>query len=185
MSIREQERRQREVERRIDQRMKTADREVRDKMEARAVAADRRKEEVKRRIEKGDVDPRPLPGMREDSMPSMPSMESSESMKSMPSMESADYASALSEEEANAGGNMMQDMPLDEEKMPIDPARAEEELAQELTEETGSDGDIHLHAERKADEMANQMTEDTGAGGDMVEHAERKVDQMGDEMFEE
>lgn len=185
MSIREQERRQREAERRINKRMKTADREIRDTIEARALAADRRKEEVKRRIEKGDVDPRPLPGMREDSMASMPSMESSESMKSMPSMESADYASALSDGEANAGGNMMEDMPLDEEKMPIDPAQAEEDLAQELTEDTGSEGDVHLHAERKADEMADQMTEDTGAEGDMVEHAERKVDQMGNEMFEE
>ena len=172
MSIREQERRQREAERRINKLMKRADREVRNTIEARAVAADRRKEEVKRRIEKGDVDPRPLPGMREDSM------------ESMPSMESADYASALSGQEANAGGNMMEDMPL-EGKMPIDPARAGEELAQELTEDTGAGGDIHLHAEHKADEMANQMTEDTGAEGDMIEHAERKVDQMGNEMFEE
>lgn len=184
MSIREQERRQREAERRINKLMKRADREVRETIEARAVAADRRKEEVKRRIEKGDVDPRPLPGMREDSMASMPSMESSESMESMPSMASADYASALSDQEANAGGNMMEDMPL-EGKMPIDPARAEEELAQDLTEDTGAGGDIHLHTERKADEMANQMTEDTGTEGDMAEHAERKVDQMGNEMVEE
>lgn len=185
MSVRDQERRQREAERRISQAMKRADREVRDVMEARAVAADRRKEQVKRRIEVGDVDPRPLPGLREDSMPSMPSMKSSESIESMKSMESADYASALTSEEASAGGNMMQDMPLGEEKMPIDPAQAEEDMAQELTEETGSDGDVHLHAERKAEEMANQMTEDTGAEGDMELHAERKVEQMGNEMFED
>jgi len=29
------------------------------------------------------------------------------------------------------------------------------------------------------------MTEDTGTEGDMTEHAERKVDQMGQELFEE
>lgn len=184
MSVRDQERRQREAERRIDQTMRRADKQVRDTIEARAVAADHRKEQVKRRIEIGDVEARPLPGMREDSMESMPSMDSSESMESMKSMESADYASALTPEEANVGGNMMQDMPL-EGKMPIDPAQAEEDLAQELTEETGSGGDIHLHAERKAEEMANQMTEDTGAGGDMNLHAERKVEQMGNEMFED
>ncbi len=76
MSIRDQERRQRQVERRIDEAMRRADREVRQTMEARAWAADRRKEEVKRRIERGDTQPRPLPGLREDSMASMESMAS-------------------------------------------------------------------------------------------------------------
>jgi len=33
--------------------------------------------------------------------------------------------------------------------------------------------------------MAKQMTEDTGAEGDMQVHAERKVDQMAEEMFED
>lgn len=184
MSVREQERRQREAERRIDQRMRQADKEVRQKMEARALAADRRKEQVKRRIEKGDADPRPLPGLREDSMESMQSMESMESSESMESMESADYASELTSEEANAGGNMMQDMPL-EGHMPIDPAAAEEDLAQRVTEDTGSGGDPHQHNERKADEIAKSITEDTGAEGDMNLHAERKVDEMGNRMYEE
>jgi hypothetical protein len=183
MSIREQERRQKQVERRIEETMRRADREVRQKMEARAVAADRRKEQVKRRIEYGDVEPRPLPGMREDSMESMESMPSMESSESMKSMQSADYASGLSEDEANSGG-MMQDMPL-EGKMPIDPAAAEEDLAQRVTEETGSGGDPHLHNERKADQISEDMTEETGAGGDMNVHAERKVEQMGQEMAEE
>ena len=184
MSVREQERRQRAVERRIDKAMRRADTEVRDRIEQRAKAADRRKEQVIRRIEKGDVQPRPLPGLREDSMESAESMQSMESAESMQSMESADYASAVTEEEANAGGGMMEDMPL-EGHMPIDPARAGEDLAQRLTEDTGAGGDVHLHNERKADEMAKQMTEDTGAGGDMNLHAERKVDQMGSEMFED
>jgi hypothetical protein len=75
-------------------------------------------------------------------------------------------------------------MPL-EESMPYDPASAEEDLAQRVTEETGSGGDVHLHAERKAEKMAQQMTEDTGAGGDMNLHAEHKVDQMENEMSED
>ena len=86
MSIREQERRQREAMNRIDERMRRSDREVRGAMEERSRQADLRAREIVRRIEKGDADPRPLPGMREDSlesMESMKSMESSESMKSM------------------------------------------------------------------------------------------------------
>ncbi len=100
----------------------------------------------------------------------------------MPSMESADYASEVTEEEADAG--MMRDMPL-RGVMPYDPASAEEDLAKRVTEDTGSGGDPHAHNERKADEISEQMTEDTGAEGDMTEHAERKVDQMGQELFEE
>ena len=34
-----------------------------------------------------------------------------------------------------------------------------------MTEDTGSGGDPHLHAERKADELSKEMTEDTGAEG--------------------
>jgi hypothetical protein len=69
--------------------------------------------------------------------------------------------------------------------MPIDPAQAEEDLAQRVTEDTGSEGDPHLHNERKAEEIANQVTGDTGAEGDMQVHAERKVDQMSQEMYED
>ncbi len=49
----------------------------------------------------------------------------------------------------------------------------------------GLRGDPHLPNERKADEVAKQITEDTGAEGDMIRHAERKVDQMGSEMFQD
>src|ERR671910_281477 len=111
MSVREQERRQKEAQRRIDKVMRRADKETRREIEARAGAADKRMRQVIRRIEKGDVEPRPLPGVREDSMESMESMPSMESMESMKSMESADYATEVTEEEADAG-RMMQDMPL-------------------------------------------------------------------------
>ena len=182
MSVREQERRQKEAERRIGEAMRRADRQVGKQIEQRARAADIRAAQIVRRIEKGDVEPRPLPGLREDSMPSMesmPSMQSSESMRSLPS---ADYASGVEDVPEDAG--MMENMPL-EGVMPYDPESAHEDLAQRVTEETGSGGDPHAHAEQKADEIAGQITEDTDAGGDMQVHAERKVEGMGREMFEE
>jgi len=166
--------------------MRRADREVGKKITARAHEATLRANEVKRRIEVGDVQPRPLPGLREDSMASMESMQSMPSMKSLESMESADYATEVSEEAqqaAEAGEVMMKDMPLEETGM--DPEAAHDDLAQRVTEETGSGGDPHLHAERKADELATEMTEDTGAEGDMQVHADRKVEQMKEEMFED
>jgi hypothetical protein len=79
---------------------------------------------------------------------------------------------------------MQEDMPL-QEVMPYDPARAGEDLAQRVTEDTGTGGDPHAHNERKADEMAEQMTEDTGSGGDMNLDAERRVDEMGSRMFQD
>ncbi len=179
MSIREQERRQRETERRINKVVSEADRKVGGRIEQRAQAADHRAREVVRRIEKGDVQPRALPGEREDSMESMKSMESMESAASMRSMESAEYSSAASEE-SDAG--MMEEMPL-QDVMPYGPEQAEEDLAQRVTEETGSGKDPHAHNERKADEMAKQITADTGAEGDLGLHAERKVDDMGRELF--
>jgi hypothetical protein len=48
-----------------------------------------RAEEVRRSIEYGDVQPRPLPSLREDSIPSMESMKSMKSIESIKSMESA------------------------------------------------------------------------------------------------
>jgi hypothetical protein len=186
MSVRDQERQARRLDRRISEAMRRADREVGKRITARAHEASLRAEEVKRRIERGDVQPRPLPGMREDSLESMESMPSMESSPSIKPMESADYASRVSEESqraAETGGDMMKDMPL--EGTGMDPEAAHEDLAQRVTEETGSGGDPHQHAERKADEIANQITEETGAGGDMQVHAERKVEQMGREMFEE
>lgn len=176
--MREQERRKRQaidradgVKNRIAGRMRDA--------ELMAKEAKRRADQVKRRIEVGDVEPRPLPSLREDSLPSMESMESSESMASMESTESAALTSGIpSEEESYGGGNMSEDMPLG-----IDPKGAHEELGQRITEDTGSDGDIHLHAQRRGEEMKKEMTEDTGAGGDMKEHADRKVEQMENELL--
>ena len=182
MSIREQERRQKQAEKRINERMRDADRHVRGSMEARSREADKRAKEVIRRIEKGDADPRPLPGVREDSLPSMESMPS---MGSSPSMESTPSAETVSGVTGEAQPNNMQEgMPL-EGHMPFDPAEEEKRLAAEVTEDTGGHGDPHVHNERKADELANQMTEDTGAGGDMTAHAEGKVEQMGQEMYED
>jgi len=61
VSIREQERRQKEAERRIDERMRAADRRVRGGILARQKAADLRANEVVERIEKGGVDPGSTP----------------------------------------------------------------------------------------------------------------------------
>jgi hypothetical protein len=176
--MREQERRKRRaidradgVKNRIAGRMRDA--------ELLAKEAKRRADQVKRRIEVGDVEPRPLPSLREDSLPSMESMESSESMASMESTESAALTGGVpSEEEAYDGGNISEDMPLG-----IDPRGAHEELGQRITEDTGSEGDIHLHAQRRGEEMKKEMTEDTGAEGDMQEHADRKVQQMESELL--
>lgn len=182
MSIREQERRQKQAEKRIDERMRRSDREVRGAMEERSRQADLRAKEVVRRIEKGDADPRPLPGIREDSLESMESMKSMESSESMESMKSAEPVMEVSvDAEAREMGK---DMPL-EEHVPFNAAEAEEDLARRITEDTGGHGDPHAHNEQKADEMSRQMTEDTGAEGDMTKHAEGKVDQMGQEMFED
>lgn len=93
MSVEDQERRQKQAERRIEGRMRAADRRVHGAMLARQKAADRRADEVVERIERGGVDPRPLPGLREDSLAStksMPSMESSPSMASVESPASGD-----------------------------------------------------------------------------------------------
>jgi hypothetical protein len=166
---------------RIDERMRQSDREVRGAMDERSRQADLRAREIVRRIEKGDADPRPLPGLREDSLESMESMKSMESSESMKSMESADPVLEVSvDAEAREMGK---DMPLDE-YVPYNAAEAEEDLARRVTEETGGHGDPHAHNEQKADEISRQMTEDTGAEGDMTRHAEGKVDQMGQEMFE-
>jgi hypothetical protein len=174
------------AERRIADAMRRADREIKPTIEARAHEATLRANEVRRKIEVGDVQPRPLPGMREDSLESMESMPSMESSPSMESMQSADYASKVSAEARQAvedRGVMMKDMPLEETAM--DPEAAHDDLARRVTEETGSGGDPHLHTERKADEISREMTEDTGAEGDMQVHAERKVEQMKEEMFED
>jgi hypothetical protein len=136
--------------------MRAADRRVRGGILARQKSADLRADEVVQRVEKGGVDPRPLPSLREDSMPSMKSTPSIESSPSMASIESAETVSDV-KGEADAD-EPQEGMPL-EGVMSYDPASA------------GGD-------------LAEQMTEDTGAGGDMNLHAERKVEQTGDQMFE-
>lgn len=70
MSIRDQERRERKVERKLNQQMQRADRDVGRKVALMQQQAMRRAEEVQRRIEVGDVQPRPLPSVREDSLES-------------------------------------------------------------------------------------------------------------------
>jgi hypothetical protein len=75
-------RRSNEVRKRIDRRMQQAVRQANE--------ATLRAEEVRRRIEVGDVQPRPLPSLREDSMPSSPSTPSTPSTESMKSMKSAE-----------------------------------------------------------------------------------------------
>ena len=181
MSIREQERRQKQAEKRINGQMRRADREVRGAMDERSRQADLRAREVVRRIEKGDADPRPLPGLREDSLESMESMKSMESSESMKSMESADPVMEVDvDAEAYDAGK---GMPL-EDHVPFNAAEMEEDLAGRITEDTGGHGDPHAHNEQKAQEMAEGMTEETGAEGDMTEHAERKAAQHGGQMFE-
>ena len=161
--------------------MRAADRRVRGGILARQKAADLRANEVVERIEKGGVDPRPLPSLREDSKASMESTPSMESSPSMASIESAEPVNDVAGE-ADAD-EMHEDMPL-EGVMPYDPASAGEDLAQRVTDDTDAGGDPHQHNERKASALARQMTEDTGAGGDMNLHAERKVEQTGDQRFE-
>ena len=182
MSIREQERRQKESERRIDERMRAADKHVRGNILARQKAADRRADDVIKRIEKGGVDPRPLPSLREDSMASMESMPSMESSPSMESIESAETVSGVAGE-AEANG-MQEDMPL-EGSYPTTRRAPERTSPRGRPKRRTLEGDPHQHNERKAGEMAQQMTGDTGSGGDMNLHAERKVEQMGDQMFED
>jgi hypothetical protein len=162
--------------------MRAADKRVRGGILARQNAADMRANEVIERIEKGGVDPRPLPSLREDSMSSMESTPSMESSPSMASIESAEPVNDVAgEAEAD---EMHEDMPL-EGVMPYDPASAGEDLAQRVTDDTDAGGDPHQHNERKASALARQMTEDTNASGDMNLHAERKVKQSGDQKSEE
>ena len=178
MSMRDQERRKRRAISRADgvkERIAARMREV----ELVAKEATRRADGVKRRIEVGDVEPRPLPSIREDSLESMESSPSMASMDSSESVASAELSSGVpAEEDAYHGGDMGEDMPLG-----IDPRGAHEDLGRRITQDTGAEGDVHAHAERKADEMKKEMTEDTGADGDTKLHAERKVGGMANEML--
>ncbi len=69
MGIREQEQREREAMRKADKVVTRIERRIQEAMR-RANEATLRAEEVRRRVEGSDVKPRPLPGMREDSVPS-------------------------------------------------------------------------------------------------------------------
>ncbi len=85
MSVRDQERKERELIRRINEVEKQADRRVGQRILHQQQQADLRADEVERRIEKGDVQPRELPGKKEDSVNSTGSVESAESAPSMES----------------------------------------------------------------------------------------------------
>ncbi|MBA2692282.1 MAG: hypothetical protein H0U65_07295 [Rubrobacter sp.] len=85
MSVRDQERQEQELMRRVKEAERKSDKEVGERIQKQQREAELRADEVERRIEKGDVKPRPLPGMREDSVESTKSMESTESMKSIQS----------------------------------------------------------------------------------------------------
>lgn len=156
MSMRDQERRQKEAERRMNAVMRRADRVVRGVL-ARQKEADRRAKEVLRRVERGDVQPRPLPGVREDSLESSESMESMGSMEPSESMPSAGTVSSVTGESEAAG--MQEDMLL-QDAMPYDPEKASQDLAQRVTDDTGTGGDPHQHNERKAEEMEQKMSRD-------------------------
>ena len=90
MSVRDQERRAQEAMRRSEE----TQTRINSRMQGAVRQADQaslRAEEVRRRIEVGDIEPRPLPSLREDSLKSSPSMKSMESSPSMKSTESADW----------------------------------------------------------------------------------------------
>src|SRR5215212_6613127 len=53
-----------------------------------------------------------------------------------------------------------------------------DEMAADMTEDTGGHGDLRLHTERRMEEMAKEMTEDTGGHGDIQQHAQRRMEEM-------
>ena len=122
----------------MDDTMRRADRRARIVL-ARQKEADKRSKEVVRRIEKGDANPRPLPGMREDSMGSM---DSTASMDSSRSLETPAPAEPLAEVSADASTD---------ETTPAEEAGGD--LAHRVTKDTGSQGDPHAHNEQKFEEM--------------------------------
>lgn len=85
MSVRDQERQEQELMRRVYEAQRKSDREVEGRILKKQREAELRADEVERRIEKGDITPRALPGKMEDSVESTKSMESTESMKSIES----------------------------------------------------------------------------------------------------
>ena len=149
MSIRDQERQQKQAEKRMSAVMRQADARARAIL-ARQKEADKRANEVVRRIEKGGVDPRPLPGMREDSLESMGSTESMESSRSL---ESSETAEPIAEVSADASTDESDESMPAEDAMPYNAEEAGEDLADRVTEDTGAQGDPHAHNEQKSTEM--------------------------------
>lgn len=88
MSVRDQERREKELMRRVKEAERKSDRETGARILKMQREAELRAAEVERRIEKGDVTPRELPGKKEDSVASTGSTESIESTESAKSIES-------------------------------------------------------------------------------------------------
>ena len=80
-------------------------------------------------------------------------------------------------EDMQGGGEETDALQLIEGKM--------NEMAADITEDTGGHGDIYLHTQRRMEEMAKEMTEDTGGHGDIHLHAQRRMDEMAKKMFED
>jgi hypothetical protein len=85
MSVRDQEQREKELMRKVYEAQRKSEREVEARILKQQREAEKRAKEVERRIERGDVTPRPLPGKKEDSVESTGSIESTGSMKSIES----------------------------------------------------------------------------------------------------
>lgn len=85
MSVRDQERKEQELMRRAHEAERKSDKETGERILRMQREAELRADEVERRIEKGDIEPRALPGKKEDSLESAESTESTESAKSIES----------------------------------------------------------------------------------------------------
>lgn len=85
MSVRDQERQEQELMRKVNEAERKADKEVGERIQKQQREAELRADEVERRINEGDITPRALPGKKEDSVESTKSMESTESTKSIES----------------------------------------------------------------------------------------------------
>jgi len=60
-----------------------------------------------------------------------------------------------------------------------------EETGVEGNMQVDTQGDTHLLIEHKVNEMAKEMTEETGAEGDVHLHVERRMNEMAKKMFED
>lgn len=85
MSVRDQERKEQELTRKVREAERKADEKIGKRVMKKQREAELRADEVERRIDKGDIEPRSLPGKRGDSVESTESIESTKSMKSIES----------------------------------------------------------------------------------------------------